>query len=323
MSETLLASRLAEAGLEKSEPRRRWDHAKTRQRSTMSWNHDALGEIIIGVKNYDIGNTDFDDGYSWAPVRTRSKSPGELRLSFAMNLGKDVVSVFQARGSTVEQCSGTIPELRVPVSWDSRGRPTSRKRDEDNLDHFLVTDEGIILQLQTSVLTRGDVFYVSNHELWAGQIVEVTEESPSYRTVEVAGKRYAVNPFWDTQAYPGADFLVTNATTGRQVIELALADGLVPPVVDSLDIPAWDPPSFPREDGYQGAIVLWFNPNVGAKVFSEDGEHVFVPLKGIHDFEGRNVMKRGQYPIVTPKQQVLLRKEMIGDTPLATIKPAH
>lgn len=318
---TALGEKLEALGFKPMTPERRWNHGKVHQRSNLSWNHDQLGTIVVGVKGFDIGRDQFEDGYSWARVLTRNRMAGKLTLAFAMNLSDEVKWVFQARGPNVTQCFGNIPDLCVPVSWDDKGIPRSRMKDQDNLDHFLVTEEGVVLQLQTSLVSRVEDFYVCNHELWAAQIVEVTEPSPPYKTVEVDGKRYAFAPLWDTQTYSGADFLVTNGTTGPQVIKMALADGLVPAVVETLPIPDWNPPAFPYADGFEGALVMWFNPNVGAKVITESGEQVFIPLKGILDAKGKGVMRQGDFPIVTPKQQVLLQRTRDNDGKFATIRP--
>ena len=281
-----------------------------------------LGDIVVGVKGFSVGDADTKDAYAYAKVLTGRKEPGTLRIEFSANLRDEVGWLFQARGDTVTQCRGEIPSLNVPIAWDTQGRPKSRQKDKDNLDHFIVTRDGILLQLQTSLVSRADTFYAVNHELGAGRIVQVLEEAPAYRTVEIGNKRYALEPFWESQAYPGADFLATNATVGTEVITRVIADGLVPEAVMTLDIPSWDQPAFPEQDGYTGAIVLWFNPNVGAKVLTDNDCQEFVPLKGILDEGGRSVMQRGGFPILLPRQPVLLTMVEQGHRPFATVRPA-
>lgn len=314
MADTLIGEKLEQAGFKASpRPKHRFSHARTKTQTTMSWAHPDLGEFVIATDRHNIGKVNETDGYSWALVGLRSKMPKEVRVTFAANLNDDVCCVLQARGNSVIDCSGKIPDLVVKMNWDNNG-PRTRQKDKDNLDHFICTEESVVMQLQTSLVSRGDATYMVNHELWCLQVVQTTEENPDYKTYLASdGKHYAAVNLWDSQAYPGADWLLTNAQVGPQVIEAMLAMDIVPPTVDVLPRMDWDPPQFPEPDkGSTGAIVLWFNPNVGAKVLCEDGESRFVPLKGIRDKEGRNTLKRGEFGIVTPKQQVLLSVEMLN-----------
>jgi hypothetical protein len=291
----------------------------------MSWEQDALGQLDVSIDNYAVLATNMIDGYSWSQVAVGSKTPSQLFVSFSAKLRDDVVCVLQARGNDVrEERRNSLPGLKVRVNWNDDGRPATRKKDEDNLDHFLCTREAVVMQLQTSFLTRGENFYVCNQELWCLQILEVTEEDPGCKVYQASnGKRYAAYSLWDSQAYTGADWLITNAQTGPKVIEAMIECGIEPPIVDFMPVTEWDRPEFPQAEGFIGGVVMWFNPNVGAKVLCEDGEQRFVPLKGIRDADGRNMMKRGEFCIVTPKQRVLLSIEM-ANTPgqFNAVRPA-
>lgn len=321
---TAMAAALTKAGIKPTpRPARRWRHAKAERETTMSWSHPDLGELAISVKGFPLSDVKESDGYSWAQVYVGRKSPNFMTVGFTASLHEDVACVLQARGNDIEICRGNLPELKVQVNWIGDERPQTRQKDKDNLDHFICTDEGVVMQLQTSLVSRNDSLYLSNHELWCLQIVETTEENPDYKTYEASnGKKYAALTLWDSQAYPGADWMVTNAQTAPKVVEALIECGVVMPVVDVLPRPDWDPPEFPKAEGFTGAIVLWFNPLIGARVLGEDMKVHFVPLKGIRDVDGRNVLKRGEFMVVLPKQQVLLSVES-ANTPGAfnAIKP--
>ena len=313
MADTLIGEKLEQAGYKASpRPARRWFGGETKNQITMSWSHPDLGELVIATDRHNMGTVNENDGYSWAAIGLRGRMPKEVRVTFAANLHDDVRCVLQARGNEVMRCLGNIPDLIVEMNWD--GGPRTRRKDKDNLDHFIITHEAVVMQLQTSVVTRQDSPYLVNHELWCLQVVQTTEEDPDYKTYLASdGNHYAAVNLWDSQAYPGADWLVTNAQVGPQVIEAMLAADIVFPTAEILPRMDWNPPQFPEADkDSTGAIVLWFNPNVGAKVLCEDGQSRFVPLKGIRDEEGRNTLNRGEFGIVTPKQQVLLSVQMPG-----------
>ena len=304
MAKTALAEKL---GSLLPKLQRKWQFAEATANSGMTWTHPDIGDFVVNVRNGTVGKTRHSEGYSWALINTgASRMPGMIDISFATNFTDDVRLVLQARGNEVVRSYGRLEGLKVPVEWDG-DRPKTRVKDQDNLDHFVVTGKCVVLQLQTSVLTRSDSFFICNHELWATEIVEVTDAEPSYYTYEHEGKFYAAVNLWDNQAYPGADFLLTNQKTAGKVIVAMLEEGLVPRALEVREEAEWNPPAFPQREGFTGAIVLWFNPNIGAKVLCADGTQQFVPLKGIQTVSGETVMWQGGFPIVTPKQQVLLR----------------
>ena len=302
-----LADQLAQIAPMLPQVRRQWQYARTTNRANMTWEHPEMGSFLIAVDHGGrLGPIQSSVTYSWTKIA--AGEPSAFGIEFAANLNDTVFLVFQVRGNDLTQCVGNIPSLEVKVEWKN-GLPKTRERDADNVDHFLVNADGIIVQLQTSLVTRGDTFYISNQELWAAKIVEVSSPSNKYKTHEVNGKFYAAVNLWDDQAYLGSDFLFTNSKTGPQLIEAMLSAGFKPDFYEVRPEIDWNPPAFPQKEGFAGAVVLWFNPNVGGKVICEDGSIHFIPLKGIRDAEGRSVMKRGEFCLMTPKQQVLLRVE--------------
>jgi hypothetical protein len=300
--------------------KRRWQYAKSTNHSTMSWEHPDMGKYIVGIEGIDVGHTKSIEGYSWSPVGVHGRMPSGFKVTFAANLDENVCLVLQARGNNLAVCTGNLPDLDVRVEWDG-DRPKTRQRDKDNLDHFLVNADCVVVQLQTSFVTRHSNFFICNQELWALRVVEVPGKTNAYRTHEVNGKHYAAENLWDNQAYPGADFLLTNAVTGPKLIEEMLNSGLQPPFVETLPQIEWNPPPFPLRSGYMGAIVMWFNPNVGGKVLCEDGTAKFVPLKGIRSAKGGTPMFDGEFAIVTPKQPVLLQMQGKRNDAFAAIRP--
>lgn len=253
MAATALEEKLTAVGFKKlARPSKRWYHARAAKLTTMSWSHPQLGDFIVGIEGKSVGDVTEKEGMTFAPVHVGTKMPGQFRVTFAANLNDSVICVLQARGNNVEESFGNLPELTVKVEWDG-DKPQTRRKNEDNLDHFLCTNEGVVMQLQTSFVTRHDSFYLANHELWCLQVVETTEQNPNYKTHEVNGKHYAAVNLWDSQAYPGADWLITNAQTGPKVIEAVIASGAEIAVVTELPVLDWDPPAFPQAE--EGSLL--------------------------------------------------------------------
>ena len=315
-----IGDQLVSAGYVKPNP---FSYSQSDEVTVMTWAHPDLGSLLVGVENFAVGKVSEADGLAWALVRTGAHMPGTLRLTFTSNFNDCVRLVLQARGSQVERSFGNLPDLKVTVAWDEDGQPKSRVKDQDNLDHFIVTEDGIVLQLQTSVVTRDDQFYVSNHDLWAMKVVEVPGPHKDYRTFEADGKHYAAMSLWEGQGYSGADWLYTNSQTGPQVIRAILEADIVPQKVDVLPMLDWNPPAFPEKEGWHGGVVKWFNPNIGAKVLLADGEDCFVPLAAIKDAKGGPIMSEGGFPVLSGKDTVLVKYRQGDRGRVAhTVKPA-
>ncbi|HEY6018711.1 MAG TPA: hypothetical protein VIY48_02120, partial [Candidatus Paceibacterota bacterium] len=156
----------------------------------------------------------------------------------------------------------------------------------------------------------------SLQEVSSGQIIklpdDLDEEEVGYEKVEVAKEgTFIIVPLYSAHAYPGASYLKhVMPRSGPKFIEMSIADGAYTEVKEgeTFDIPSWDPPGFPAKPGWQmGGIVLWFNPIVGGKVLCADGAECFVPVGSIQNTRHKSAMRDGDFPIMVPMQQVLLR----------------
>ncbi len=318
-----LADQLAAKGINLYEPktipqvskktRRKWNHAKGGQRSSLGWIHDLFGELMVYISNFELEGQKDSGGYYWAGINLANSTPPALFVRFAANLSANVVGVFFAQGGDVtDASSGKIPFIEVPIEWNNMNGvtvPHTRARNVDNADIVLLLNSGAFMQLQVSVLTRGGKFFLSVQEIWAGEILEFEGDAGSLGSCMVGDKAYTVSPLWSEQAYPGASYLKTMRNMGPKIVALATEfDNCDIAAVSELPVVGWDPPAFPEGDkGWVGGVVTFFNPIVMGRALLEDGTDVYINLQAILNKDGMPEMSRGGFPLLQPKQQILLR----------------
>ncbi len=309
--------------LKKTTPKkggRTWDSARARSENSIAW-QSPIGEVKISASGFWLGKTESAAGYYWAEVKLGDRRPIELVITFAHNLVKGIIPFYCYAGQVIDCGDQEIPELHIPIEWQRMGNvwvPKTRVRDRDNADLVLRNEFGQFIDLQVAIVSRSGKFYLSIQEISSGQIMrlpsEVTEDV-GYRDVNVDGRRFIVVPILDAHAYPGADFLrYVMQRSGPALLTIAAKDRAYKDAEDGLDVPEWTTFDFPVEAGWTGAVVLWFNPLIGARVkCAGDGIEAFVPIGAIpvkgteNDVVPTLAMKAGEYALVLPGQQVLVR----------------
>jgi hypothetical protein len=298
----------------KKSKRGKWESAKAGTPATINWSHE-IGRVTLSIGQFKLGPAQTKRGYYYAQIFTRDHEPNSIRIDFSTNLEEGVVPVYSQDGNFVDCGTKPIPSLVVPVTWQ-KGKgvarvPHTRVKGKDNADLILALPGGQFINLQVSILTRGGVFYICIQELYAGQIVQVPDINDyalHYKTVEVAGRHYIVTPLWPEFAYPNSDYLRdVMPSMGPKFVQLAAsAGGFITP--DELETPAWDPPAYPTMKGWpMGAVVLWFNAIVGAKALCADGKVAYIPIGRIPGEGSVSAMKDGDFPILYPRQALVLR----------------
>lgn len=297
--------------------RAKWAHAQASQRTHVGWEHPLFGEMLIYVSNFRLDNQQDRNGYYWSNINLDTSTPPALFVRFGANLNEHVVGIYSARDGNVEDCTAKmIPPLRVPIEWrDSEHHehkvPHTRQRGVDNVDIVLLLQSGAFMQLQVSVLTRGGKFFLSVQEIWGGEILELAEgvDAGELQFVEIDGQRYTVAPIWSEQAYPGGSYLKTFKNMGPKVIRYATETSECQiPLARTLVPMEWDPPSFPEnEKGWEGGIVTFFNPIVMGRALLKDGRDVYINLASILNEQGQPELHKGGFPLLEPKQRVMLR----------------
>ena len=301
-----------------------WSTGQAKTTSTISWSHPNVGTVAMATQDFWLGKTSDLDGYYWAGIKVGDRRPAYLVVTFTHSLQEGIIPFFCQAGQVVDCGDGPVPELRVPITWQWQERggfwvPSTRVKDQDNADLVFRDSKGHFINLQVAIVSRAGAFYLSVQEVGSGQIVRLPKEceQTGYKEVEVAGQRYAVVPLLYEHAYPGADWLRSvMPRSGPRLIEIAVKDATYT-LAEDVELSEWDEDrfQFPMEAGWTGAIVLWFNPLIGARVLCPDDVEAFVPLGAIpvkgteKDGIPMLAMKAGEYALVLPGQPVLVKIE--------------
>ncbi len=314
-----------------------WSTGQAKSTSTISWSHPNVGNVVMSTQGFWLGKTSDLDGYYWAGIKVGEQRPEFLVVTFAHNLLEGIVPFYCHAGQVIDCGDGPVPELRVPITWQRQERggfwvPSTRVKDQDNADLVFRDAKGHFINLQVAVVSRAGAFYLSVQEVGSGQIIQLPKDcdQKDYKEVVVAGQRYAVAPLLYEHAYPGADWLRSvMPRSGPRLIEIAVDDSAYTKAED-VELPEWDEDrfQFPMETRWTGAIVLWFNPLIGARVLCPDDVEAFVPL-GVIPVKGTEndsspvlAMRVGEYGLVLPRQQVLVQtKEEDKGRRVTAIKP--
>lgn len=301
------------------EGKRVWDSGRARSENSITWRHQ-IGSVMISAGGFGLGKTESAGGYYWAEVKLGDRRPSELVVNFAHNLDKGIIPFFCHAGVVTDCGYQTIPALRVPIEWTKQRDnwiPHTRQKDRDNADLVLRNDDGQFIDLQVAIVSRAGRFYLSIQEISSGQIMRLpagVTENVGYRDTVIDGRRFIVVPLLEEHAYAGADFMSSILPrSGPDLLKMAAEDEAFVDVIDCIEAPEWGELDFPVEAGWVGAVVLWFNPLVGARVVLPDGVDAFVPLAVIplqgteNDPVPRMAMAGGDYPLVLPAQKVLIQ----------------
>jgi hypothetical protein len=303
--------------------KRRWSTSSAEQRAAITWSHD-VGTMAFSVKDSRVGHVSHKRGYYWAQIYHRESEPEVIEVEITHNLKEGVVPFYSQDGNMIDGGSCPIPSLKVPVRWNN-GVPHTRVRGKDNADLVLRLENGEFIDLQVAVLTRGGDSFLSIQELSSGQICKLADESEELEELkggEVFGykvvttndaengmEHFIILPFLSEHAYPGADFAKVQPNMAQKLVEFSARDATFRKLEDGevLDLIDWDPPAFPTVPGLpMGAVMTWFNPIVGGKALCADGVECFIPLVKIPDQHYRSMMKQGGFPVLLPRQQLML-----------------
>jgi len=332
---SIMAAALTAAGVsapraaQKNGGHSRRPRSSARSLNAMFWEHEDVGSLVIQASNFDIGPVQSEGPFSWAPIPTGTKKPDWLAIAFQSNL-KPGVFVYtrhndKPSGQQPVQLheEGAIPSFKVNVAWDvvdGQRVAYTRKTDMDNIDIFFTLEDGTFLNLQVAVLYRNGVFYLSVHEVGAYQVVRIPPDLEyNRRTLQVGDGRYALATLQEEQAFPGADFLKTMGKMGEELIQHIVKDEESKvPYVEAVPCPNWNPPEMPsvtpveRRDGWMGGIAKFCNPIISlAVIVCADGTERMSNLSLIQDDDGESMLEKGKFPILLPRQSVLVK---IGTT---------
>ncbi len=311
---------------------RKWDTTKAATESTITWSNEVIGRVSMSAVALQLGDAHVKDGYYWSEIRMKHHEPARVDINFMTNLNEDVVALYSQDGNLIECGTKPIPSLKVPVKWLRKGekvdlitgnvipasrgkaddgyrRPHTRVRGRDNADIVFAMKDGCFVDLQPSLLTRGENFKLVMQEVFAGQVVKVTDIANydlHYTPVQVGDEHFIVVPIWEQFAYPGVDYIKFMPQMGPKLVKMFAEVGAYGSD-EELDLLRWVIPMIEPQPGWQIAgVVEYFNAIAGAKVLCQDGKECFVPISKIPDFEGEGTMKDGGFPLLFPRQQVQL-----------------
>ncbi len=298
----------------------RW--GRTQPLQTMQWSHELLGSIEIGVINFKVSpNTAQVGPNNWTRIYPQDKRPKVVQVRFTGSL-KDGVTLLYAQGTQVTNMMSRdkFPAFDVPVTWNPRedddDLPHTRMKDKDNIDLILITGD-LAFQLQVSVITRKEQFWLCAQETHGGRVIEYTAEEAKelgLTTCEVNGKHYIMEPLFAENAYPGADYLGNFKDVGCQIIEHIVKSGT--PIATFYEPEKWTdvgltamlPPDLNPKNNWRKGTVTWYNVVLGwGFARDEHGKSVFLHFSTILNEHMRPVVQDNHPGILQPMSAVAFK----------------
>jgi hypothetical protein len=287
----------------------------------ITWSMPGMGELKISVQNFNMGEPTKDGLHLFAPVRAASE-PSHIKLVFKHTLAEGI-SLFQGKaGNVTEHTSDTLPALDVPIDWyvptNSRGNKRvahSRVRGQDNVDFVFMNASGTFVQLQVSMVTRADSFWVAVQQIYVGQVVTTMAlASADILHINHDGLNALVVPMLGYNATPpNRPYLSVFSGMGPGIVTAAINRRAYIPRGD-MEIAEWEPTRIEEDlplvmygkKGWVKATVLFYNLVLGSGMAElEDGTLIRVHFSRILSNEtGKPLHHAGHFPILHPMTQV-------------------
>ncbi|MDD5050635.1 MAG: hypothetical protein PHV93_02750 [Candidatus Pacebacteria bacterium] len=281
-----------------------------------SWNTDVeggatwksmFGNLHLQVSGFRLEFPEAQAQNMWAAANIdRGDRPSAVRVLLSMQAVEGAKVLHCAAGEVTDVTAGSMPDLVVPVVYDGAA-PRTREKDKDNIDIVILQRNGMFVQLQVSVITRGGVFYVGVQEIFAGQVVRTNAS----KVLKLGLKKETINgaqvglivPLFEGNAYPGADYLNVFPRMGPKVIKYAVAHEMCVPLSECV-VAKWAPeetplpPNLKAEDGWMRAVVRSYNLVTGCgHLLCDDGVDCFLHFSVIG----------GDFPSVPPMKAVAVQ----------------
>ncbi|MBY0473403.1 cold shock domain-containing protein [Patescibacteria group bacterium] len=327
MSTTTLARPTCNGNGGKKFKKQRW--GRTQPLQMMQWGHDLLGSIEIGVANFKMSPITAQVGpNNWTRIYPMDgvRQPKVVQVRFTGQLN-DGVALLYAQGTNVTNMMGEdkFPAFNVPVAWKARTDgddvPHTRVKDMDNIDLILILDDKIF-QLQVSVITRKEKFWLCAQETHGGQVIKTTVERAAELGLtphQVGDDFYIVAPLFSENAYPGADYLKNFKDVGGAAVEHVVNFGKV--VETEYEPEQWTmasegaalPEGCKAENGWKIGMITWFNVVLGwGFALDQDGNTVFVHFQSVVDEDKRPIVL-GEHPGILQPMSPVAFKTKKGD----------
>lgn len=351
--ETALAQALYEEGItvpaQSPVETGRWQDPAIQTHDAIQLEHPLFGGIRIQVTNFPYMKFEQGSTHTRAQVAVFPMQPRWIELVILTKVEKGVRLLHAQSGDVSDVTFGGPPRLRVNIDWladqsirrefrnpqrvreqDLPKVPHTRQKGSDNVDLVFIRPNGMMMQVQIALSTRGGKFWVSAQQVMAGQIVHTTHAKAEQLSRDAGIITYSLGshaslvvPLYAEFAPPGSNYLDVFPKMGPKVLDYANKRGAIT-ALSKCVVAKWNPevkelPADLAESGYVRGSVLFFNNLVGVgQIMLEDGTVCFAHFKQILSKNGKALWENEEFPVLEPASSVALRWEVQDRRPKAT-----
>jgi hypothetical protein len=236
------------------------------------------------------------------PIRRRSVHL-EIKLQ-----GLGDTTPYVVTGGKSQQVTDAF-SFDVSVEWDG-DTPMTRRPGLDNADVVLLQPNGDLIDIQVSLITRSESFFIVAQRVWQGEVVRTRGNRPgTSRLLYIPGRA--------VHAFPGSSYEGAWANMAEAVLAEA-RENQASKQLSRTEAAKWQPPILPPPNGggWIPGTVYFFNMVTGTgRIVDAQGKKYFVHFN--------NIVNGGEVPVLTPMTTVLFRPgiEKPGkDTPVKSVK---
>lgn len=225
---------------------------------------------------------------AWTGLDLGSTMPNMIELRITADATTDVVP-YTIFGSKARRLNEPFT-LQVPVKWNNYV-PHTRQRGVDNVDIILMSaaKDGHYVDVQVSLVTRANDFFVCAQEVWAGW------------TARTRGGQIAFVPSESRHNYPGSNYAEIWRGMAAELERIAREIGVTTRRSRVAGkAPEWAPRWANPETGWIHGVVVYFNAVTGTGIVMDpSGQLYFVHFGNIleHDLSGM-VMLDPESPVL-------------------------
>jgi hypothetical protein len=289
----------------------RRDASKAAREDTveMTWSQDLFGTLATSVAEGTLGGVKQTGSIMYAPVSLEGK-PSQLTVQMDLsNMPSTAIAYHVTNGNDCAVIGENIADLVIPITWvDNKpsfgGEDARRVQDVDNCDVIIVTDNGLVVQMQISVSLRYGKLKLQVQEVAAEQLVHTIAGTLPLTSHVISGDNVLTAvPLWAHQAHPQKDWL--NMANVKDffptvMLEEIIASGRSTPLYMA-SWPFWDMPGLlSHADGTMDGVVLWYNAiwsGGGGFMLGADGKSYKIHWSQIKD---AHVVQPGEVYRFTP-----------------------
>ena len=227
--------------------------------------------------------------------------PSVVQLRLRVEVSSGTIYFLRSGKAPEELKAGEDRFLSVQVIWDGDiPRTRDAKGNSDCVDIFIMQANGIFVDLECGLITRGGKFYITVQRVYEGQALRTRKE----------GKLVTeLLPARAIHAYPGSNFGGVWTTLADVVLAKSAAARASERKSRAFQ-PKWNPPALPPTNGggWIPGTVRYFNAMTGTGELQDAvGKKYFVHFRAILPRQDGEPIS--EVPLLTPMSTVLFRLE--------------